>query len=81
LATSAFDTPFALAMSGGVWSPAEPRYFAIEAAAVILSLNPHALRARCRRRAKKDGRNVVAHLGGGILAIKFGVTWRVRFPE
>ena len=62
-------------------SSAEPRYFAIEAAAAILSLKPHALRARCRRRAKKEGRNIVAHLGGGILAIKFGVTWRVRFPE
>ena len=59
----------------------EPRYFTIEAAAAVLSLNPHALRARCRRRARREGRSVVAHLGGGIQAIKLGVTWRVRFPE
>jgi hypothetical protein len=60
---------------------AEPRYFTIEAAAAVLSLNPHALRARCRRRARREGRSVVAHLGGGIEAIKLGVTWRIRFPE
>lgn len=59
----------------------EPRYFTIEAAAAVLSLNPHALRARCRRRARREGRSVVAHLGGGIQAVKLGVTWRVRFPE
>jgi hypothetical protein len=65
----------------GSSNPAEPRYFTIEAAAAVLSLNPHALRARCRRRARREGRSVVAHLGGGILALKFGVSWRVRFPD
>jgi formate-dependent phosphoribosylglycinamide formyltransferase (GAR transformylase) len=57
------------------------RYFTIEAAAERLSLQPDALRARCRRRAKRDGRRVVAELGGGIIAIKLGVSWRVVFPD
>ncbi|CAN5925112.1 hypothetical protein BH11MYX4_BH11MYX4_02760 [soil metagenome] len=57
------------------------RYFTIEAAAKRLSLQPDALRARCRRRAKREGRRVMADLGGGIIAIKLGVSWRVRFPD
>jgi hypothetical protein len=39
-----------------------------------------ALRARCRRAAKKVGNDVVAHLGGGIVAVKLGSSWRIRFP-
>ena len=58
-----------------------PSYLAIEEAAARLSTTPIALRARCRRHARREGRSVVAHLGGGIVAIKFGVSWRVRFPD
>jgi hypothetical protein len=59
----------------------QSRYVTILTAAARLSLNANALRARCRRRARREGREVIARLGGGIVAIKFGVTWRVIFPE
>jgi hypothetical protein len=55
-------------------------YIPIEVAAVRLALTPVALRARCRRAARREGRNVVAHLGAGVVAYKFGRSWRVRFP-
>ncbi len=50
----------------------------VEDAAVRLSTTPTALRARCRRRARRVGREVVAHLGAGVVAYKFGVSWRLR---
>lgn len=53
----------------------------IEVAAERLSVAPDALRARCRRAARRVGDTVVANLGGGIVAFKFGRSWRVRFPE
>lgn len=56
-------------------------YLAIEAAATRLATTPEALRARCRRAARKEGRSIVAYLGGGIVAFKFGVSWRVSFPD
>ena len=52
----------------------------INAAAAKLSLDAEALRARCRRAARRDGDAIVASLGGGIVAIKLGRSWRVRFP-
>jgi len=52
----------------------------IETAAAKLDMAPTALRARCRRAALRVGDEVVAHLGGGIVAFKFGRSWRVRFP-
>jgi len=55
-------------------------YVPIEEAAARLTLTPIALRARCRRAARREGRNVVAHLGAGVVAYKFGRSWRVRFP-
>lgn len=55
-------------------------YIPIERAAARLALTPVALRARCRRAARREGRNVVAHLGAGVVAHKFGRSWRVRFP-
>jgi len=55
-------------------------YIPIEEAAARLALTPVALRARCRRAARREGRNVVAHLGAGVVAYKFGRSWRVRFP-
>ena len=58
-----------------------PASFAtIEMAAQRLSLDVAALRARCRRAARQEGDAIVAPLGGGIVAFKFGRTWRVHFP-
>jgi len=75
--------------SGRVTARAEPRtagapsdpadYVTIDEAAPRLALTPLALRARCRRAARRDGRIVAAHLGGGVVAYKFGRSWRVRF--
>jgi hypothetical protein len=61
---------------------ASPRqdYEKTEVAAVRLGLDVQALRARCRRAAKKVGNDVIAHLGGGIVAVKLGSSWRIRFP-
>lgn len=53
----------------------------IEIAAARLALAPDALRARCRRHARRVGNEVIAHLGGGIVAFKLGRSWRVSFPE
>jgi hypothetical protein len=58
-----------------------PLYDTVEAAAAKLGLDAEALRARCRRAAKPVGASIEAHLGGGIVAFKFGRSWRVRFPH
>jgi len=50
----------------------------IEAAAACLSTSATALRARCRRHARRVGREVLARLGAGVTAYKFGASWRVR---
>jgi hypothetical protein len=55
-------------------------YMSPQSAAVRLGLDVQALRARCRRAAKKVGNDVIAHLGGGIVAVKLGSSWRIRFP-
>lgn len=55
-------------------------YCTIEQAAEVLCLTPEALCTRCRRRARKVGRDVVAYLADGIVAIKFGRNWRIKFP-
>jgi hypothetical protein len=55
-------------------------YDPIESAAAKLGLDVEALRARCRRAATRVGDSIQAHLGGGIVAFKFGRSWRVRFP-
>jgi hypothetical protein len=54
-------------------------FLPIEEAAVRLALTPVALRARCRRSARREGRIIAAHLGGGVVAYKLGRSWRVRF--
>ena len=56
-------------------------YDTVEAAAAKLSLDPTALRARLRRAQRAEGRSVVADLGGGITAFKFGSSWRISFPR
>lgn len=58
--------------------PVHDRLFTIDDAAFRLATTPIALRARCRRRARREGREVVARLGAGVVAFKFGVNWRVR---
>lgn len=52
----------------------------IETAAAKLDMAATALRARCRRAAVREGREIVAYLGAGIVAYKMGRSWRVRFP-
>jgi hypothetical protein len=52
----------------------------VERAAELLGMTADALRARCRRAARKVGRDVVATLGLGILGIKLGRSWRIQFP-
>lgn len=59
----------------------KPRYYTVEAAADLLSLDPTALRARLRRAQRREGTAVVADLGGGISGFKLGKSWRLRFPE
>jgi hypothetical protein len=51
-------------------------------AADVLRLTADALRMRCRRAAVvgPDG-SVTAPLGAGILGIKLGAVWRVRFDH
>jgi hypothetical protein len=60
-------------------SHGQPEFWSVDVAATRLSLTAGALRARCRRAARREGRNVIAHLGGGVVAHKFGRSWRVRF--
>lgn len=50
----------------------------VEEAARLLSTTPAALRARCRRNARRLGRDIVARLGAGVVAFKFGASWRLR---
>jgi len=58
-----------------------PLYDTVETAAAKLRLDPTALRARLRRAQRAEGRAVVADLGGGITAFKFGSSWRISFPR
>ena len=53
--------------------------YTIELAAVMLGTTQTVLRARCRRHARREGREVVARLGAGVVGFKFGANWRVRF--
>jgi len=56
-------------------------YEAIADAAPLLGMTVQALRARCRRGAVREGREIRCYLGDGVVATKFGRTWRVRFPR
>jgi hypothetical protein len=53
----------------------------VEHAARLLSTSPTALRARCRRNARRVGREVIARLGAGVVAFKFGASWRLRIES
>ena len=59
----------------------EPEYMTIQDAAHRLSLTAEALEIRCRKCARKVGKEVQAHLFDGIVAFKFGRSWRVKFPK
>lgn len=54
------------------------RYLTIDQAAELLAMTPVALRTRCNRRARRVGRDTIADLGDGVVAVKFGRLWRVR---
>jgi hypothetical protein len=55
-------------------------YFTVEQSAARLGLTPVALRHRIRRTQRKEGKEVVARIGAGIVAYRIGSSWRVRFP-
>jgi hypothetical protein len=73
------NTPEALPAATGSTRRA-PIFDSIESAAEKLGVEPAALRSRCRRAARHAGDAIVSQLGGGIVAFKFGQTWRIRFP-
>lgn len=49
-----------------------------DAAAAKFGISVRAFRARCRRHLRREGRLLVARLGPGLVAFKFGVSWRLR---
>ncbi len=57
------------------------QFVSIDAAARALDMSAEALRARCRRASRRSGKQIVADIGGGFVAMKFGRSWRVRLPE
>ncbi len=60
----------------------EQKYFTIAQATKRIGSTPDALRRRCERAARKlPNGDIIAELGGGIRAFKFGRTWLVTFPE
>lgn len=73
------------ASSGGQGRSSDPQgdpreLLTIESAAKLLELSEPALRARCRRAARREGQQLVARLGAGVVAYKFGKrTWRICF--
>jgi hypothetical protein len=62
-------------------SPGPLLYDPIDIAAPKVGISEEALRARCRRAPLCPGSSAVVDLGAGIRAMKFGRTWRIRFPK
>jgi hypothetical protein len=56
-------------------------YLTIDDAAARLSMTPLALRKRCTKQARRVGKDIRAEIGDGIVAVRFGRIWRVRFPD
>ena len=56
----------------------KPQYLTTEQVAKMFGIDPEALRARARRAARREGRTIVARLGAGVTAVKFGPHWRFR---
>ncbi len=48
------------------------RYLTTAEAAEVLGMTQPALRAAARRHARREPRGVVARLGAGIMAVRFG---------
>lgn len=61
-------------------APRVEEYATVEQAACRMQLNANALRHRISRKARRDGKVISAHLGGGIMAYKVGRNWRIKFP-
>lgn len=57
------------------------RFHSTEAAATKLDTTVGALRQRARRRARSENGQTIARLGMGVIARKFGCTWRFYFSE
>jgi hypothetical protein len=55
-------------------------WITIDQAAPLVGVGPEALRARCRRAARKRDGQIIAQLGLGIVAKKFGRSWRLHVP-
>jgi hypothetical protein len=58
-------------------------YATSDEAASRLAMSAEALRCRCRRGQHRNhltGR-IEADIGDGIVAVKIGRSWRVKFPE
>lgn len=62
-------------------TPRATQWQSVKAAAAQLDLRPRALQARCRRAARKERGHVIADLGMGVVARKFGRSWRVYVPS
>lgn len=56
-------------------------YLRIEDAAARLAMTPEALRKRLVRGAVRKGKDIVCELGDGVVGVKFGKVWRVRFAR
>lgn len=56
------------------------KYLTIEEAAAVLSMTPLALRKRCTKGARRVGKDIKADIGDGIVGVRFGRSWRIRFP-
>jgi hypothetical protein len=63
--------------------PTEGRLLSVEEAAARLGVTPVALRHRCRRAQRREGREIIARLGAGVVAYKLGrsgrSSWRFKF--
>ena len=53
----------------------------LKIAAQKLDLDENALRARLRRAAKREGGEIVARLGMGVVGKKLGTSWRLFVPS
>lgn len=63
--------------------PTEGRLLSAQEAATRLGVTPVALRHRCRRAQRREGREIIARLGAGVVAYKLGKSgrssWRFKF--
>lgn len=55
-------------------------YLTLAEAAPQLGMTTAALRKRCTRGARREGRMIVARVGD-LVAVKFGRSWRLKWPS